>query len=218
MLRWLLTALAALSLVIGIAIGGRAWKCRSTRFMQNRICCIFGHHLIMLRFDQTYLDLDWIGQWDAKQRLPFFQFGNRSSLLPTLALRRQDVTTHQLFRRGQLEFVSGTATMPLLPDSQLATDRQWMRRGMPMSPAARVPFSMLLMRTWLAIAASAVLPILSIPWTIAAMRRRRRTAALRRGVCASCGYDLRATPERCPECGAMPAGQRKSDGESLVQI
>jgi hypothetical protein len=50
---------------------------------------------------------------------------------------------------------------------------------------------------WFIALATAVFPAI---W-LRTRRRRHRSAS---GLCAACGYDLRATPDRCPECGAVP--------------
>ena len=38
---------------------------------------------------------------------------------------------------------------------------------------------------------------------VAEVPQRRREARRRTGRCVGCGYDLRATPGRCPECGRV---------------
>jgi hypothetical protein len=51
---------------------------------------------------------------------------------------------------------------------------------------------------WFLAVLAAIIPALRV-------RAESRTRRHRRiGQCRKCGYDLRATPQRCPECGAVP--------------
>jgi hypothetical protein len=51
---------------------------------------------------------------------------------------------------------------------------------------------------WSMVILTAILP------SILVYRLWRGKHKLIRGFCFACGYDLRATPDRCPECGSVP--------------
>jgi hypothetical protein len=62
--------------------------------------------------------------------------------------------------------------------------------------------------------------IVSTAGTAAAVRRivqsRRTPCRRRRGLCVSCGYDLRGSAGRCPECGTSSCGAEQTNSKSTA--
>jgi hypothetical protein len=59
-------------------------------------------------------------------------------------------------------------------------------------------YKTVVIRLWPVAIAAAMPTLLKLAFVVRA-RRRNRFAQ-----CSHCGYDLRATPDRCPECGHLP--------------
>lgn len=93
--------------------------------------------------------------------------------------------------------------MQVGPEIGTGSARRWSRLGFVIERdggtntrggVAIVPYWMLLLVGGLAVFGRRLV------WTPIVRRRRRR-----RGLCQACGYDLRGSAERCPECGRATA-------------
>jgi hypothetical protein len=78
-------------------------------------------------------------------------------------------------------------------------------------PSFWFSYEVYVMPYWVVSLPSSVFPLL---WIGRFLRRRSRR---KRGLCLHCGYDLRASPGRCPECGeACKSSRAKSVRERLA--
>ncbi|HWE97527.1 MAG TPA: hypothetical protein VG269_26450 [Tepidisphaeraceae bacterium] len=110
------------------------------------------------------------------------------------------------WRWRQFEGSYGAICISALPDGSVDWDLPAMEKFRSITTVTwsnPMPYWQVVLPHWVIFALLAVLPsfrlaLIAGGWMIRKFRRKE-------GCCAACGYDLRATPDRCPECGAVPA-------------
>jgi len=108
----------------------------------------------------------------------------------------------RISRANGLYWETGTAK-----GSELPSESWWNRRGFSLHAwdgqdwLVGVP-------CWLVVISTGVLPAVRL-WLC-----RQNRLARRRGLCPTCGYDLRASKDRCPECGTPIPAQTAGSGKA----
>jgi hypothetical protein len=89
------------------------------------------------------------------------------------------------------------------------SERRWLGFGLPRTDNWVDPLlgttnsrSTVLIPYWFLILLTSILPALFAIFAIRTHRARVREKRSRLGLCQTCGYDLRASKDRCPECGS----------------
>lgn len=104
------------------------------------------------------------------------------------------------------------STPGLLPGGRLTNKREsyaWTYAGFSLQRQADAERDLfrIVLPIWMLTALLLIVPLLrTIPIWRSARRRRR----MKRGLCANCGYDIRASHDRCPECGQVTTRSKPS--------
>ncbi|HEY7116996.1 MAG TPA: hypothetical protein VH475_10440 [Tepidisphaeraceae bacterium] len=185
LLRTLLNGLTALSMLLCIAtLACWAWGLLSGNWVNAyRVC--EGARLLCFHFDGQSILVELIDPILFKNGAPPPPVGTWEASGPRIWKMHGGWPFR--FKEGRVTdvgwgygcFDAGRALCP------------WAYPGLP--PYASSDCRFVLVPVWAVVLVTAILPVGRIR-----IRRRRDE-----GFCVQCGYDLRATPARCPECGAV---------------
>lgn len=183
MKRRFFNVLAGVSLVlcVGIAIlWQRSWTVEDTLWFAH------GGMLRVVRCAYGRLSIRRFWRWDQEHSLAFVSVrddNNPPSDVPSISLPSATTRARGIPSLG-IEFNTGTGFVWFNHHASPVSGDELV------IGLSYLPFPLvLILNLWL------------LQWVYSLRLRRTR---YRLGLCLDCGYDLRATPDRCPECGEVP--------------
>jgi hypothetical protein len=232
-MKWLarivlnVTTVASLALCVGTVVlwvrsywvleyAGRVWRGYDERLAwEHRQNIMVNGGGVLLQSGDSWNSTEWVRSADAEfddQYKPGIHYYHRSvhDLDPPLAYPKVDGEgdgPHEQDIDGGHQTWFGLLGFKWCRGSIDGAKTGVFRRGSKAWLEAVVPLWSLALMT-------SLLPAVRVA---AGVRRRRARRALAAGVCRHCGYDLRATPNRCPECGKPVVSQAGPPPEGLSE-
>jgi len=186
MKRRLLTLLTALSLLLCLVVVA-LWV-RSGDTADEVAYARAGGHFVWVVSQQGRFILCGVSGWPAEQPL-YWETTRHSRFRSNVSIAEPHSTL--VARYPDLWIFAGTASVD--------------QGGIPGQPPTRGWCVQFRYRTVAVPLALINLLLLGLQARGFVRRQRNRRIAL--GLCTRCGYDLRATPDACPECGTRPAAR-----------